>query len=767
MRRRVGRPSATRRAFPSAIRTCRCFGVATLLVAPACHEPPTEPAPSPSNPRPAPTSTRRYEYPFLDPHLGREARINDLVGRLTPREKIAQLSHDAPAVERLGLPRYNWWNEALHGVARSGKATVFPQAIAMAATFDPKLLEEVAAAISDEARAKFNGARKLDNRDKYAGLTFWSPNLNIFRDPRWGRGQETYGEDPYLTSRMGVAFIRGLQGDHPQFLKTAACAKHFAVHSGPEESRHEFDAEPSKKDLFETYLPAFEAAVTEAKVEAVMTAYNRLYGEPCSSNAFLIQDLLRTRWHFEGHVLSDCWALVDLHEHHKVTHDATESAARALNAGLDLNCGSTFPRLNDALRSSLVEQSRIDQAVTRLMRTRFKLGLFDPPGSVPFDKLPPDVVASAKHTKLARLAATKSIVLLENKNRTLPLSPKIKSLMLLGPYVTDGDVLLGNYYGGAPRLTTLYEGVMEAVDVGTSVEYRPGLLAARPNLNPIDWTAGAAHEHDAIVITLGLSGRVEGEEGAANESPYKGDRIDLGLPEHQVDYLKRLRAKGDTKIIVVLFGGSALAIPEVEEMADAILMAWYPGEEGGHALADILFGVEAPSGKLPITFPASTRELPAFEDYSMANRTYRYATATPLYPFGFGLTYGHIEFESLQLTPKKVRAGEDVEAMVRVTNTSGRALEDVVQLYVSAVEASPTAPKSSLVAFKRVRLPAGQTRSVELNIPATALQVVTETGERRFEPGRFVVRAGNASPGPRSLELGASQPVEQTLDVTD
>ena len=722
--------------------------------------------PPPSSVR-QPPRPKRYAYPFRDPRLDPSQRVKDLVGRLTRDEKIAQLVHDAPAIERLDIPRYSWWNEALHGVARSGPATVFPQAIGLAATFDPMLVKGVAEAIADEARAKFNSARRLGNRDRYAGLTFWSPNINLLRDPRWGRGQETYGEDPYLTSRLGVAFVKGLQGDHPKYLKTAACAKHFAVHSGPEALRHEFNVAPSKKDLFESYLPAFEAVVKEAKVEAVMTAYNRLYGEPCSSSKLLIQELLRDRWGFRGHVLSDCWALVDFHEHHRVTKTPVESAARALLAGLDLNCGNTYPHLKTAIGDSMVEESTLDRAVTRLMTTRVKLGLFDPPGSVPFDVLSTDLVGASKHARLALTAATKSIVLLKNRDGTLPLSPKLKSLMLLGPYVADGYVLLGNYYGGARQLTTLYEGVMAAVEAGAGVEYKYGFLAGRANLNSIDWATSAAHERDAIVVTLGLSGLVEGEEGAAHESDYKGDRKNLELPEHQLEFLRRLRAAGDKKIIVILFGGGALAVPEVHDLADAVLLAWYPGQEGGHALADILFGRQAPSGKLPVTFPRATKDLPPFEDYDMRERTYRFADKTPLYPFGFGLTYGTIRYESLKPTRPSIKPGEDQQVLVRLTNESKRSLEEVLQLYLTDKEASVPTPKHSLVAFRRVLLKPGETRSIELNIAADRMQLVDERGERRYEAGEFTVYAGSAAPGARAVELGAPEPLVGSFEMTE
>src|SRR5690606_24826255 len=484
----------------------------------------------------------------------------------------------------------------------------------------------------------------------------------------------------------------------------------------------------------------------------VMTAYNRLYGEPCSSSKFLIQELLRNAWGFRGHVLSDCWALVDFHQHHRVTKTPSESAARALLAGLDLNCGNTYPHLKSALDEALVQEDSLDRALTRLMMTRLKLGLFDPAGSVPFDALSPELVSSSKHTRLARTAAVKSIVLLKNQNGTLPLRANLKSLMLLGPYVADGHVLLGNYYGGARQLTTLLEGVMSAVEAGVGVEYKYGFLAGRPNLNPIDWVTSAAHEKDAIVVTLGLSGLVEGEEGEAHESVDKGDRKALELPEHQLAFLRKLRRAGNKKIIVVLFGGSAQAIPEVHELADAILLAWYPGQEGGHALADVLFGRQAPGGKLPLTFPKATKDLPPFENYDMRGRTYRYSEQAPLYPFGFGLTYGTVAYESLQLTHASIRAGEAQQAIGRVTNRWQRAVEEVVQLYLTDKDASVPTPKHSLVAFRRVSLKPGETRSIELSIAAERMQVVDALGQRRYEPGEFTVFAGSAAPEPRAVE---------------
>ena len=708
---------------------------------------------------------RSYAFPFRDPLRPLQERVADLVGRLTVDEKIAQLVHDTPAIPRLGIPAYNWWNEALHGVARHGRATVFPQAIGLAATFDEALVREVATVIANEARAKFNAARELDNRGRYAGLTFWSPNINIFRDPRWGRGQETYGEDPFLTGRLGVAFVRGLQGDHPKILKTAACAKHFAVHSGPEGVRHEFDARPSPKDLHETYLPAFEVLVREARVEGVMSAYNRVYGEPASGSPLLLQDILRKQWGFAGYVVSDCWALVDFHAHHRVTKTGVESAAKALLAGVNLNCGDTYPSLRAALANKLVTEAQIDRALSTLLQTRFRLGLFDP--STPYDGLLPDIVGSEAHARVARRAAAASLVLLKNAKATLPLSKKIKRLSLLGPYAADGYVLLGNYFGHSARLVTLVEGITSKIDAGATLEFRHAFLADRTSPNPIDWTTRSAHKSDAIVVTLGLSGLIEGEEGAAVASPHKGDRTTLDLPPNQLEYLRRLRRAGNKPIIAVVFGGSALALGEVAALSDAVLLGWYPGQEGGAAIADVLFGDVAPSGRLPLTFPNSVEELPAFEDYAMAGRGYRYAETKPLYPFGFGLSFTRVSYEKLELSARKIAAGSPIRATVTVRNPGSVSVEEVVQLYLTDVKASVRVPRASLVGFRRVRLSPGRAKTVVFEVPAAAMQVVADSGKRQLEAGAFRLTAGGASPGPRAEELGSPKPVTAEFVVND
>ncbi len=720
----------------------------------------TEPVASP----PGSTTLATPAFPFRDASLPLSQRVDDLVSRLTLQEKVAQMLHDTPAIERLGVPAYSWWNEALHGVARNGKATVFPQAIGMAATFDDELVHQVASVISDEARAKFNAAQKLGNSGRYAGLTFWSPNINIFRDPRWGRGQETYGEDPYLTSRMGVAFVRGLQGDDPTQLKTAACAKHYAVHSGPEGKRHEFDARPSKQDLYETYLPAFQALVEEAHVEGVMAAYNRVYGEPASGSPFLLQQLLRDQWGFKGYVVSDCWAIEDFHNHHKVTTTRAQSAAKALKAGVNIDCDDRSTAIQQAIQEGLITEADVDAALSDLLRTRFRLGLFDP--NTRFDDLSDADVASEAHAALARTTAAKSFVLLRNDKQVLPLKKDIRRMMLIGPYVADSYVLLGNYYGSPPNTTTLLEGVLQRVSPGATVEFKYGFLEDRTNVNPIDWTTADAQATDAIIVTMGLSGLIEGEEGAAHASPFKGDRTDIGLPPHQVQFLKTLRAAGKKPIIVVLFAGSPIALEEIRDLADAVLLAWYPGQEGGHALADVLFGDLSPSGRLPITFPRSAKQLPNYDDYSMANRGYRFMQAEPEYPFGFGLSYGSVSYESIQLSATELASPAPVTATVVVKNSSDRELEEVVQLYVTDVQASTRVPKAKLVGFRRVRLAPGQSQRVSLEVAADALSLIDGAGKRVFEPGEFRFTAGGASPGPRAEALGSPKPVTAMLRLS-
>jgi beta-glucosidase len=704
---------------------------------------------------------------YLQPERPMQARLDDLLSRLTLEEKIDLMVHKSPGVPRLGIPAYNYWNEALHGVARNGRATVFPQAIGMAATWDTRLIEQVGSAIGDEARAKHHAALRANGRtDYYQGLTFWSPNVNIFRDPRWGRGQETWGEDPRLTSLMAGAFVRGLQGDNPRYLKAAACAKHYAVHSGPEKDRHQFNARVSARELHDTYLPAFKHLVTEAKIEAVMGAYNRTLDEPCCGSRLLLQDLLREAWGFDGHVVSDCGALEDFHKNHQVTADAAESAALALRHGCDLDCGGVvFRSLPEAIERGLVSESDVDRALARTLRTRFRLGMFDPPERVPYSSTPASVVASPAHRRLARQAAVKSMVLLKNDGDLLPVAPNVRSIFVVGPTAANMDVLLGNYYGLNDEMTTFVEGIVGAAPEGVRINYLPGCQLVHPNLNAKDWSYGEARTSDLTVVCMGLSPQMEGEEGSAILSPQNGDRDSLHLPEVQMAYLRAL-ADRSQRIVLVLSGGGPIELGEIAELVQAIIWVWYPGQAGGQALADILFGRSTPSGRLPITFPRSLDDLPAYDDYGMAGRTYRYATTEPMYPFGFGLSYTRFAYDGLRLSLNRVPAGESVRATCRVTNTGEHSAEEVVQVYLRDVEASVPVPHQKLVGFKRVRLKPAQTRRLSFDITPEMMSVVDEAGRWQLEPGRFELTIGGCSPGRRGLALGAPEPVSAEFSVT-
>lgn len=700
---------------------------------------------------------------YLNPDAPREARVEDLLQRMTLEEKLTQLLHHAAAIPRLGIPEYDWWSEALHGVARNGWATVFPEPIGLAATFDADLLRRVGSAVGDEVRAKHHAAVRAGQHNRYQGLTVWCPNINIFRDPRWGRGQETFGEDPVLTGTLGAAYVRGLQGDDPRYMKVAACAKHYAVHSGPEKLRHCFDARVSQQDLWETYLPAFKMLV-DAGVEAVMGAYNRTNGEPCCGSKTLLLDILRKRWGFKGHVVSDCWAVRDFHEHHKVTTRAPESAAMAINNGCDLNCGCTFERMADAIAEGLVTEETINRALRNLLHTRFKLGMFDPPERVPYMRIGLEVVDCAAHRALAREAAAKSVVVLKNHNNLLPLSKNIPSLAVVGPHAANVDVLLGNYNGVSADLVTVLEGVVKHVGPACSVKHRVGCLSHAPNVNPLDWSAGEAGLAHVIIAVLGLSPLMEGEEGDAIASASTGDRESIELPPHQTEFLRKLKATGKP-VVLVLTGGSALAIPQEHDLADAVVMAWYPGEEGGNAVADVLFGDVNPSGRLPVTFPRATAQLPPFEDYAMDNRTYRFMREEPLYPFGFGLSYTTFAYSDLRLAPPRISRDGHTTATVRVTNTGARAGDEIVQLYLTDCEASVRVPQYALKGFQRVTLAPGESREVQFEITPRMLALIDNDGTARVEPGRFRVIVGGACPHPRSHALGAPVPAVALLEV--
>jgi beta-glucosidase len=705
----------------------------------------------------------QYTAAYLDPIVPIETRVDDLISKLTLEEKVSQMLFNSPAIPRLDIPEYNWWNECLHGVARSGVATVFPQAIGLGASFDRELVFRIGTAISDEARAMHNASIAKGYRLQYSGLTFWTPNINIFRDPRWGRGQETYGEDPYLTSVLGVALVKGLQGDHHRYLKTAACAKHFAVHSGPEGLRHEFNALASLKDMYETYLPAFKSLV-DAGVESVMCAYNRTNDEMCCANKFLLQEVLRQEWGFKGHIVSDCGALRDFYKGHNVVADSIEAAAMALKHGVNLNCGWVYAGLADAVNRGLVEEKELDEVLAILLKTRFKLGLFDPPELNPYNSIPQEVINCDEHRKLAREAAIKSIVLLKN-NGILPLKKDLPLYYVTGPHASNIEVLIGNYYGVNDRMVTILEGLASKVRHGSQLQYRQGCLLDRYNINRHDWTTRGARRADVIFVVLGISGLLEGEEGASIASPYSGDRPYYNLPANQIDFLKALRRNNTRPIVAIITGGSPVNLSEVHELADAVLMVWYPGEEGGNAVGDIIFGDVSPSGRLPVTFPKSLDQLPAYEDYSMEGRTYRYMEQEPMYPFGYGLSYTRFEYSDIKLSSKKVKTDEAADVMVTVTNTGQYEGEDVVQLYITDMEATVRVPLYSLKGFTRVTLKPGESKTIKFTVTPEMLMLINDKGESVPESGEFNISIGGSLPCARSEELGIARHVETILKL--
>jgi beta-glucosidase len=821
-------------------------------------------------------------HPWRDPDLPLEQRVRDLIGRMTLAEKVSQLQHQSAAIPRLGIPAYDWWNEGLHGVARAGRATVFPQAIGLAATWDADLIGRVATAISDEARAKHHEAVRQGYRGIYEGLTFWSPNINIFRDPRWGRGMETYGEDPFLAGRLAAAFVRGMQGDDPRYLKTVATPKHFAVHSGPEPDRHSFDAVVDERDLRETYLPHFETAIRDGGAQSIMCAYNRVLSAPACGSGLLLQQVLRREWGFAGYVVSDCWAISDFHTGHKVTPDEVTAAAMALKAGTDLSCGPEYRSLESAVARGLVSEAQVDSALARLLRARFRLGLFDPHDRVPYAAIPYEVNDSPTHRALAVETARKSIVLLKNDGGLLPLSRDLRTIAVIGPNADDVDVLLGNYNGAPTDPVTPLAGIRRAVRSGTTVPYARGadvapgmpslavvpspalrvtgryfanhdfagvpfaeradstiafawwdaapLPGMRPDSFSVRWTGtlippatgtyalglrafgavrlflddsllvefsdrhvvvtqwtmvrltagearrlrvdyvdrradasihlvwappepslaedalGAADRADAVIVVLGLSPRLEGEEMRVDVPGFKGgDRVDLGLPSTQETLLRAVVATGKP-VVLVLLNGSALAIPWAVEHVGAIVEAWYPGQAAGTALADVLFGDYSPAGRLPVTFYHSAGDLPPFSDYRMDGHTYRYFRGRALFPFGHGLSYTTFAYRDLRL-PATVRAADTVRVSVEVENTGARAGEEVVQLYVTDVEASVPVPVRSLQGFTRVSLSPGERRRVSFTLTPRQFSLIDAAGRRVVEPGVFEVAVGGKQPG--------------------
>ncbi len=689
-------------------------------------------------------------------------RAKELVGRMTLEEKASQLRYDAPAIPRLGVPAYNWWNEGLHGVARAGVATMFPQAIGTAAAFDTELLEKIGDVIAVEGRAKYNAYREEEDRDIYKGLTFWSPNVNIFRDPRWGRGHETYGEDPYLTGELGKAFVEGLQGDG-EYLKAAACAKHFAVHSGPEAVRHKFNAKASKKDLRETYLPAFEKLVKEAGVEAVMGAYNRTNGEPCCGSKTLMEDILRGEWEFEGHYVSDCWAIRDFHTQHMITDTAEESAALALKTGCDVNCGITYLHLMKAYQDGMVTEEEITTAAERLFTTRFLLGLFD---ETEYDRIGYDRLECPEHLALADRAAAESVVLLKNDG-ILPLKKEgLKTVGVVGPNANSRAALVGNYHGTSSRYITVLEGIQDVLGDDVRVYYSEGChlfkekvenLALRQDR--ISEAVAVAKNSDVVILCVGLDETLEGEEGDTGNSYASGDKVDLLLPQAQRELLEAV-VKTGKPVILVNMTGSAMDLRDAQEHCAAVVQAWYPGARGGRVVADILFGALSPSGKLPVTFYHDTEELPDFEDYSMKNRTYRYFTGEVLYPFGYGLTYGSMELDGVKLNGQEaakggeaVWAGEELRLEAVVSNKSDRTLQEVVQVYIRALDSGDATPNSRLCGFARVTVEPGCSVTVQVPVDRDAFTVINDEGEKVSGGSRFAVNVGFGQPDARTAEL--------------
>jgi beta-glucosidase len=828
-----------------------------------------------------------------DTTLALQERVTDLVSRMTLEEKISQMVFDAPAIERLGIPAYNWWNECLHGVARAGVATVFPQAIGLAATWDTDLMGRLAKAISDEARAKHHEAERRGICQIYTGLTYWSPNVNIFRDPRWGRGQETYGEDPYLTAQMGVIFVKGLQGDDPHYLKLVATPKHYAVHSGPEPERHRFDAVVSERDMRETYLPAFEACIREGKAVSIMGAYNRVNGEPACASPTLLQQILRAEWGFGGpdglggYVVSDCWAIIDIYAHHKVVQTAEEAAALAVKNGCELNCGSTYPALRGAVEQGLIDEATIDRALERLLVARFRLGMFDPPEKVPYAQIPLEIVGSGEHRTLALRAAQESIVLLKNDG-LLPLSKEIDSIAVIGPNADELSVLLGNYNGTAANAVTPLDGIRRRVSPQTTVYYAQGcgladgvpvfevipqaclrpaeadagesgltaeyydnaelagapaqrrldrtvnftwkgttplsgqwgdkfgvswrgflvppatgvydlgvkgfsgyklyldgdlivtredprlqsrrvelergrlydlrlefwsksldphieLLWARPGVDHEALALEVADKADVVVAVMGLSPTLEGEEMPVQVDGFAGgDRTDIALPRPQRALLERLHELGKP-VVLVLISGSALAVPWAAEHIPAIIQAWYPGESGGGAVADVLFGDYNPSGRLPVTIYESVDDLPPFEEYAMAGRTYRYFTGKPLFAFGHGLSYTHFLFDNLQISPGRIQAGDQVTVGCDVTNAGDRAGDEVVQLYIRHRQALVPRPIQELKGFARITLKPGETKRVTFVLHTDLLAIYDKDVRQVVQPGTIDLMLGSAS----------------------
>ncbi|MFI3292412.1 MAG: glycoside hydrolase family 3 C-terminal domain-containing protein [Rikenellaceae bacterium] len=698
-------------------------------------------------------SAQEYQFPFQNPELTLEQRVDDLVARMTLEEKISQMHNQSPAIDRLGVCAYDWWNEALHGVARvrkSYKVTVYPQAIGMAASFNPDLLEVVASSISDEGRAIFNqDIREGKKAVRYRGLTYWTPNINIFRDPRWGRGQETYGEDPYLAAAMGSAMVRGLQGDDEFFLKSSACAKHYAVHSGPEYNRHVYDARPTKYDLWDTYLPAFKVLVKDADVSGVMCAYNRYMGAPCCGDPVLMVDILREQWGFDGYVTSDCWGIDDFYKHHKTHETPASASAAATLAGTDLECGTANKNLLQAVEENLILERQIHKSVKRLFEIRMRLGMFDPLESNPYGSIGLDVLDCDKHKALALDMAHESMVLLKNAKNTLPLNQKkIKRIAVIGPNAKNEAVMMGNYFGYPSHTSTVVEGI-ENNFKDAEVIYIEGVghIAALEGVDFKD-VAAQAKKADVIIYVGGISADYEGEEkgdgfGTADGFS-RGDRNTIELPAAQKELLKVLDKTGKP-LIFVNMSGSVVAMEWEHQNVDAIIQAWYGGQAGGQAIADIISGDYNPSGRMPLTAYKSDADLPDFEDYSMTNRTYRYFQGEARYPFGYGLSYTTFAYDNIS-APTVINAGDKITVTAQVTNSGKMDGDEAVQLYVVHKNRDVLTPNCALKGVKKINLKVGESKSVEFTLNPQDFAIVDERGNTIVSAGDVEIHIGGGQP---------------------